>query len=166
MDAIFKRRSIRRYRKEPVPVELIKKLLKAGMAAPSAGNEQPWHFIVVRNKETLYRLSKLSPHANMLKDAPVGIVVCGDLNAEVYKGFWVQDCSAATENLLIEATYLGLGGVWLGVYPLDERIEYVRKELGVPSHIVPFAVIPIGYPAQQLSPADRYNESKVHYERW
>ena len=87
MEAIFKRRSIRKYKDEPVSDELIDKLLRAAMAAPSAGNEQPWHFVVVKDKETLKRLSKLSPYASMLKDAPIGIVVCGDLKAEIYKGF-------------------------------------------------------------------------------
>ncbi len=166
MDAIFKRRSIRRYKDGSVSDETIEKLLKAAMAAPSAGNEQPWHFVVVKDKEMLKRLSKLSPYASMLKDAPLGIVVCGDLKAEIYKGFWVQDCSAATENLLIEAAYLGLGAVWLGVYPVEERVDYVREVLEIPSYVVPFAVIPVGYPAQQLPPADRYNRDKIHQEKW
>ncbi len=166
MDAIFNRRSIRRYKSEPVPDEVINKLLRAAMAAPSAGNEQPWHFVVVKDKERLRRLSKMSPYASALKGAPLGIVVCGDLNAEIYKGFWVQDCSAATENILIEAVYLGLGAVWLGIYPLDDRIKYVQRELEIPPHIIPFSAVAMGYPGHHLPSVDRYAENKVHYEKW
>ena len=146
--------------------ELIKKILSAGMAAPSAGNEQPWQFIVIKDKETLKKVSDCSPHAKVAATAMVAIIVCGDLSLERYEGYWVQDCSAAVENMLLEITSLGLGSVWLGVYPLQERVTYLQKYFSLPENIVPFAIIPIGFPGQELAPVDRYNESRIHYEKW
>ncbi len=166
MNEIFKRRSVRKFTDQPIDDQLIKKILAAGMAAPSAGNEQPWQFIVLKDRQALQKLSDCSPYAKAAGNAPVAIVVCGDLSLEKHEGFWVQDCSAAVQNMLLEAIALGLGSVWLGVYPLMERVSYLQKYFSLPENIVPFAVIPIGSPAQQLAPADRYNESRVHYEKW
>jgi nitroreductase len=166
MDEIFKRRSIRRFSDREVGEDLVSKVLAAGMAAPSAGNEQPWQFIVIKKKETLKKVGECSPFARSAADAPVGIIVCGDLSAEKHPGFWVQDCSAATQNMLLEAVSLGLGSVWLGVYPEKERVSFLQQYLKLPAHIVPFAVLPLGFPAQELAPADRYNGSRVHYEKW
>jgi len=166
MDAILKRRSIRRYKDEDIPDGTVEKLLEAAMSAPSAGNEQPWHFIVVKDKDKLIALSGFSPFASALRYAPLGIVVCGDLTLERHKGFWVQDCSAAVENILIEASFLGLGAVWLGVYPLGERIEYIKKQFELSENIMPFSVIPIGYPAREMPLASRYHHERVHFDRW
>ena len=166
MDMIFKRRSIRRFTNQEVGADLITKVLAAGMAAPSAGNQQPWQFIVIRKKEILIKVSECSPHARATADAPVAIVVCGDLSLEKHIGFWMQDCSAAVENMLIEITSLGLGSVWLGVYPRSDRVSYLQKYFSLPENIVPFAILPVGFPAQELPPADRYNESRIHYEKW
>jgi len=166
MDAIFKRRSIRRYTEEDISDFMVKKILEAGMNAPSAGNEQPWHFIVVREKSNLKEISKCSSYSWMLKDATVGIIVCGDLSLAKHGEFWIQDCSAATENMLIEIAELGLGGVWLGVYPVEERVKYLRKYFNLPDHIVPFSIISIGYPAQEIKEVNRYREERVHYEKW
>ncbi|MBN2120308.1 MAG: nitroreductase family protein [Candidatus Omnitrophica bacterium] len=166
MDAILKRRSIRRYKSDEVSNDLIKKILEAAMNAPSAGNEQPWHFIVIKNKGGLQKLAESSPYAKMVKDAPCAIVVCGDLNLDKHQGYWVQDCSAASENILLEVTELNLGAVWLGVYPLKERIEYIKEQFKLPENIIPFSIIPVGHPAQEMKPVSRYNQQRIHYENW
>ena len=166
MEAIFKRRSIRLYADKEVGDGAIEKILQAAMAAPSAGNVQPWHFIVIKDKETLKKLADFSPYSKMLKTASLAIVVCGDLNLEKHKGYWVQDCSAATENMLIEIAELDLGAVWLGVYPVEERTEYVKKQFKLPDNIIPFSVVSIGYPAQELKSANRYNRQRIHLEKW
>lgn len=166
MDAISKRRSVRKYTDQGVSDELIKKILSAAMSAPSAGNEQPWHFIVVKNKGMLKDLSNCSPYSKAVCAAPVGIVVCGDLSVEVHKGHWVQDCSAAVENMLIEATSLDLGAVWLGVYPLEDRIYYIKKLFNLPETIIPFAIIPVGYPCAEHNPVDRFQIKRIHNEQW
>jgi nitroreductase len=166
MNAIFRRRSIRKYTADAVSDDVIKKLLEAGMSAPSAGNQRPWQFVIVKDKATLAKLAEVSPYAKMTKDAPMAILVCGDLEREAHKGFWVQDCSAATENILIEVEDNHLGAVWLGIYPVAERVEYLRKVLSIPDQVVPFALIPVGYPAETKVTPSRYDASRVHYERW
>lgn len=147
MHEIFKRRSIRKYLDKPVAKEDIDDLLRAAMAAPSAGNEQPWEFIVVDDKNVLKKIADVQPYAKMLYEAPVAIVVCGDLNKEKHKGFWVQDCSAATQNILLEATDKGLGTVWIGVYPDDTRVKDISNIFGIPSNVIPLSIVAVGYPA-------------------
>jgi len=166
MQAILSRRSIRRYTDKPVSDEVVEQLLKSAMSAPSAGNEQPWHFVVIRDRQILNEIPKIHPYSGMLKEAPLAILICGDESLQKYKGYWVQDCSAATENLLIAVNALGLGGVWLGVYPIEDRVVGIRKLLGMPESVIPFALISISYPAEQKPPADRYDESRVHHDRW
>ncbi len=166
MDAILNRRSIRKFTGQPVPDGLVTQLLRAAMAAPSARNQQPWQFVVVRDREVLEAISWASPYSAMTRDAQLAVVVCGDLSREDSPGYWVQDCSAATENLLIAATALGLGAVWLGFYPREERIEALTRILGLPENIVPLSVIPIGYPAEQPPPAERFDPSRIHLDRW
>lgn len=166
MEAILSRRSIRRYTEQAVSDETIQELLAAAMSAPSAGNEQPWHFVVIKDRDILNEIPNLHPHSGMLKEAPVAILVCGDLDLQKYEGFWVQDCSAATQNLLVAAQAKGLGGVWLGVYPSEDLVVGLRKMLDMPDNAVPFSLISIGYPAEQKPPADRYDESRVHHDRW
>jgi nitroreductase len=166
MEAILSRRSIRKYTNEPVPNEIIKELLKAAMSAPSAVNEQPWHFIVIKDRKLLDEIPKIHPYSQMLRGASVAILVCGDLQLEKAKGFWHIDCSAATQNLLIAVQAKGLGAVWVGCYPREERIKPLQKLLGIPDHVIPFSLIPIGYPAEQKTPANRYNESRIHYDGW
>ncbi len=166
MNAILERRSIRKYTNEPVSEKDINDLLKAAMAAPSAGNEQPWEFIVVKDKQLLKEIINVHPYAGMLAEAPAAIIVCGDLNKEKYKGYWVQDCSAATENILIASQEKGLGTVWTGVYPSEDRVESIRKIFNIPEHVVPMNVIAIGHPGETKEPADRYDESRVHINKW
>ncbi|MGE5553389.1 MAG: nitroreductase family protein [Betaproteobacteria bacterium] len=166
MEAILSRRSIRKYTAEPVPDEVIQELLKAAMAAPSAGNEQPWHFIVIRDRRILDEIPRFHPYSQMLREAPVAILVCGGPRLQKYQGYWPLDCAAATENVLIAIQALGLGGVWLGVYPVEDRMNALRHLLGIPSEVVPFSLIPVGYPAETKPPAERFDPRRVHRDRW
>lgn len=166
LDIIFKRRSIRSYESRPVEPELLKTLLRAAMSAPSAGNEQPWQFVVITQRELLDRIPDIHPYAQMAKEAQVAVLVCGDLDREKHQGFWVQDCSAATENLLIAAAGLGLGAVWCGVHPRKDREEGFRSLLALPRRIVPFALIPIGWPSEEKGPSERYESSRIHFNEW
>jgi nitroreductase len=138
-------------------------LLEAAMAVPSASNIKPWHFVVVTDRQTLDALAEIHPHGKMLFDATLCIAVCG-VPAE--SRYWVQDCSAATENLLLAVTALGLEAVWLGVHPRPERVTPVRQVLGIPETIVPLNLIPIGYPAEEKEPRTQYDEARVHRGRW
>jgi len=166
MEAILSRRSIRRYTGEPVPKEVIIELLEAAMSAPSASNEQPWQFVIIDDRRILDEIPKFHPYAHMLKEASWTIAVCGDLNLEMMSGYWIQDCSAATQNILIAANAKGLGAVWLGVYPNEERAKTVQKLLGLPEHVIPLCFISIGYPAEKKPPSNRYNASRVHHNQW
>ncbi len=166
MDAILARRSIRKYTGQAVPDDVIKKLLKAAMSAPSAYNEQPWHFIVIKNRQILDEIPRFHPYSQMLKEAPLAILVCGDKNLEKSEGFWVQDCAAATENILIAAQAQGLGAVWLGVYPREALVAGMRKLCGIPEHVTPFSLVSVGYPAEHKPPSNRYDEARVHHDRW
>jgi nitroreductase len=166
MDAILSRRSVRRYTAQPVPEQTIKELLEAAMSAPSAGNQQPWHFVVIKDRSILDEIPKYHPYSEMLKEASVAILVCGDLKSEKHKGFWVQDCSAATQNILIAAHAKGLGAVWLGIYPDEQRADAIRELLDMPGHIVPLSLIPVGYPAEKKPRPDRYDASRIHQNKW
>ena len=166
MEAIFHRRSIRKYLGNAITDEKLKKILQAGMCAPSAGNQRSWQFIVVQDPQRLVLLSRTSPFAGMTASASLSIVVCGDLNLETHRGYWIQDCAAATENMLIMIDALDLGAVWLGIYPREDRVQNVREMFELPEHIIPFAIIPVGYPAEAKSPNDRFESEKVHYETW
>lgn len=166
LQAILTRRSIRSYTPQGVTDEQVHQILAAGMAAPSAGGQAPWHFVVIRDRPTLDTIRTVHPYAQMLAEATVAILVACDEREETHKGFWVQDCAAATENMLVAIQGLGLGAVWLGVYPREARVAGIRQILGMPDHLVPFALLPIGYPAESLPEADRYDESRVHHDRW
>jgi len=166
IEAIFTRRSIRAYTDRPVGEDLIELLLRAAMAAPSAGNQQPWQFVVVDDRATLDAIPAYHPYSAMLRQAPVAVVVCGDGGKEGLGAYWPQDCSAATENLLLAAHARGLGAVWLGVYPEADRIARTRELLGLPEAITPFCIVAIGYPAERPGPADRYDPARVHRNRW
>ena len=166
MEAILTRRSIRQYTDQSVADEVVTDLLKAAMAAPSAGNQQAWQFVVINEREILDEIPTIHPYSRMVKQAPLAILVCGDVALETNKGYWVQDCSAATQNLLLAAHANGLGAVWLGVYPMEQRVVDFRKLLGLPGHVVPLALVSIGYPAEEKSPANRFDPAKVHYNGW
>ena len=166
MDAVFKRRSIRKFTDQPVKSEVIEHLLKAAMAAPSARNQQPWEFVVIDDTSLLYQIPDIHPYAQMVKEAPVAILVCSDPSRETAKDYWVQDCAAATENILVEVAALGLGAVWCGVYPRKNRVVGFRKLLGIPENIVPFALIPIGHPAEHKEPSERFDPARIHRNTW
>jgi nitroreductase len=165
MEAILTRRSIRKYTTRPVAEQLIKHLLEAAMCAPSARNQQSWQFLVIRERAKLDRLHEVHPNVPSA-GAPLAILVCGDLSVEASPGFWVQDCSAAVENLLLAAHASGLGAVWSGVYPREERVAAVRALFELPEHIMPLAVLAIGYPAEEKGRQERYDSKKVHFDRW
>ncbi len=169
LDLILARRSIRRYEDRPVPDELVTRLLEAAMAAPSSDNERPWHFVLVTRRDLLDELAERHPYAGMLTGAPLCIVPCGDLDL-VPEGewgeYWVQDVAAATQNLLLAATALGLGTVWCGVHPEKERVDMVRGVLGIPPRIVPFCLIPVGFPAEHKPPRTQYDATRVHRDVW
>ena len=163
LSAIKKRRSIRRYTDQPVTDEQIRQLLEAAMAAPSADNIQPWEFVVVRDPALKGELARTHPWSDMAADAAVVFVVCANERASHH---WVEDASAATENLLLAATALGLGAVWVAVYPDASREAYVRRVLGIPEEMRVLCLVPVGHPAESKPPRTKYKESKVHYERW
>jgi nitroreductase len=163
IQTIFSRRSIRKYTGEPVSEADIKTLLEAAMAAPSASNNKPWHFIVVTQRERLDALAEVHPYGKMLAQSPLCIAVCGDPGVSDY---WEQDCSAATENLLLAAAALDLGAVWLGVYPRDDRLASVRRILEIPQNVFPLNLISIGHPAEEKEPRTQYDEARVHRGQW
>lgn len=166
LECIHTRRSIREYRDQPVADDLVRQLLGAAMMAPSAGDVRPWHFVVLTDREILAQAARIHPHGDMCVDAPLSIVVCGDLSLERYPGNWIADCSAATQSLLLAAHALGLGAVWTGLYPEADRIDGFRRLLGLPDSVVPLALVPIGYPAHPGGRADRFEERKIHRNGW
>ena len=164
IDIILARRSIRRYTGDPVESEDIRKLLEAGMAAPSSRDRKPWHFVVVTGREILNKLAEAHPYGRMLAEAGAAIAVCGDTGTS--PDYWVQDCSASTENILIAAAALGLGAVWLGCHPRDERVDAIREVLGIPEDMGVLSLISIGKPAEHKDPRTQYDEKRVHRESW
>ena len=167
MEALYSRRSIRKYTTGPISEKLLRDILEAAMSAPSAGNQQPWHFIIINDRKILDQVPTFHPHSQMVREAPVAVLVCGDLKLEKHAGYWVQDCAAATENLLLAAHAKGLGSVWVGIFPREERVEGFRKLLSIPDHVIPFSLIPIGVPAELKPPRpDRYSAAKIHHNHW
>jgi len=160
------RRSIRKFKPGSVPESTIRLLLEAAMSAPSAGNEQPWRFVVIDDRKVLDEIPRIHPHTTMVKEAPMAILVCGDTTLEKCQGFWVQDCSAAVQNLLLAAHALGLGAVWTGFYPLQDRVDGMQKLLGLPRHVIPLALVPVGHPDQPSGRQERFREDRVHRNRW
>jgi nitroreductase len=166
MEAILSRRSVRQYSAKPVSSEVIREILKAAMSAPSAGNERPWHFMVLTDRAILDEVPKFHPYSAMLRQASAAVLVCGDTTLEKHKGYWVLDCAAATENMLLAAHAKGLGAVWCGVYPTDDRVENLKKLLHLPEQIVPFSLVPLGFPAEVTQAPERFDASRVHTNRW
>lgn len=165
---LFARRSIRSFTAEPVAPAQIEMLLKAAMAAPSAANRKPWHFVVVTDARVRAALAQAHPHAAMVAGAPLALVPCGEpsLSMPDRPDYWVQDLAAATENILLAATGLGLGAVWCGVHPVPDRVSALRRLLGIPDNVVPFALIAVGHPAESKEPRTQYDPERVHRDRW
>ncbi|MFV0422894.1 nitroreductase family protein [Oleidesulfovibrio sp.] len=166
MKAIEERRSVRKFTDEAVTEEQITVLLRAAMAAPSAGNAQPWQFVVVDDRNVLEKVPALHPYAGMAAKAPLAILVCGDLSAEKYPGFWVQDCSAAIQNMLLAAVDQGLGAVWTGIYPDETRVKNFVGLVGLPESVKPLALVVVGVPDQKTGAKDRFDAAKVHRNHW
>lgn len=172
IENILTRTSVRQYEAgRTISRDTVETLLRAAMAAPTAVNKQPWAFVAIDDRAALDSLAEVLPYARMLTQAPLAIVACGDLNKTIdgedaARGFWIQDVSAATENLLLAAHALGLGAVWTGVYPDDERVKAVQQRLGMPANVIPLAVVPIGYPAGQQVPKDKWKPENIHFNRW
>ena len=169
LETIMTRTSIRQYTDQPVEKEKIEAMLRAGMAAPTAVNAQPWHFVVVSDKAKLGELAAANPRAGMLKSAPLAIVVCGDMTKAMEgKGrqFWIQDCSAATENILLAAHDQGLGAVWTALYPMEERMQPVSEALKLPDTLIPLCTVVIGYPAEQPEPKDKWKPENISYNEY
>lgn len=164
--AILTRRSIRKFKPDPVPPDLLEELVRCAMAAPSAMNEQPWHFVVVDDPDRLEQLFDHPAYHNIRRPVPAAIVVCGEPALEKFAGFWEQDCSAAVQNLLLAAHDRGLGAVWTAAHPLAEAVARLRELLGIPSTIVPLAAIALGWPDEALPTEDRFRADRVHRNRW
>ena len=141
-------------------------LLKAGMYAPSAVNKQPWHFIVFRSRKIMENIMDFHPNAGMLKQANAAILVCWDDLLQHDTGYGSVDCAAATQNILLAACDLGIGSVWVGLYPRVQRMESVHSLFELPENIKPFAIISLGYPAEQKSMPERFNKDRIHFEKW
>jgi len=165
-EAINTRRSIRSYTDKPVTDDILRRILAAGMMAPSAGNEQPWEFIIIRERNRLRAISQSHPHAEMVQHAQAAILACGNMDRVTHGEFWVQDLAAATQNMLLAAHALGLGSVWVGVHPREQRVADLRKVIPLPERIVPFALLPVGYPGEEKASRDRFSSSRIHMEKW
>jgi nitroreductase len=166
LEAILTRRSIRKYKKQTIPKETLQTLIQAACHAPSAGNQQPWQFVLLDDRKILNVIHTFHPSAKILVEADRALLVCGDLHLEKFKGYWMIDCAAATQNILLAAHSLGLGACWLGLYPREGRVIGMKKLLHLPSQIIPFALIALGYPAEKKPREERYDPSRVHYNKW
>lgn len=170
LEIIHARKSVRHFQVgKSVSQTLLDTLARAGMAAPSAMNKQPWAFVCITDRAVLDQLAEANPHATMLNTASAAIVVCGDMNKTIEgdaQTFWVQDCSAATENILLAAESLGLGAVWTGGYPAQERVTTISQILHLPENIIPLNVIVLGYPNGEDKPKDKYNKENIHFNKW
>lgn len=166
MEEIFKRVSVRQFTDQKVEEDKVTQLLKAAMQAPSAGNQQGWEFIVVKDKNTLSQLAQMSPYSKCISDAPLAIVVLGNEGRMKYPENWLQDLGAATQNMLLEITALELGGVWITAAPLEDRMKYVSDIFKLPSSVKPYCVVPVGYPKVHKEAKSRYDESKIHRETY
>jgi nitroreductase len=164
--AISTRRSIRQFKSQQVADELIEKLLRAGMQAPSARNFQPWHFVVATDRKMLDKIPLVHPYAEMMYQATLAILVCGDLNLEKSVEYCAINCAAATQNILLAAHDSGLGAVWLGVYPREERTDGLKILFSIPDDIIPISLIACGYPAEELAAEDRFKKERIHKNQW
>ena len=166
IETIMTRTSIRSFTDRAVSADTVEMLLRAGMAAPTAVNLQPWHFVVVNDRAKIDELGGNGRQSQMWHESPLVIVVCGNMEKAMEgagQAFWVQDCSAATENILLAAHALGLGAVWTGCYPIEERVANISQVLGLPEHIVPLCAIVMGYPNESPQPKDKWKPENVSY---
>lgn len=169
LNAIQTRVSVRQFTGEKITNEQINTLLRCAMAAPSAINKQPWAFLVVTDEALLRQMGEAFPFSRCGNGAACAFVMCGDMTKTIEgegQGFWINDVSAATENLLLAAHAMGLGAVWTGVYPSRERTAQVQELLGLPEYIIPMCIVPVGVPAEQPAVKQKFKEENIHYNRW
>jgi nitroreductase len=166
-EGLISRRSIRKYSGERIDDEKITAIVRAGMYAPSARNKRPWHFIVIDDRSVMTRIMKFHPYSAMLAEASHVIAVCGDEKLENGPGYYKLDCSAATQNILLAAHALGLGAVWLGIEPREQRINALSELLGLPAHIHPLSLVALGIPVNSTSKIpDRFEQQKIRKNKW
>ncbi len=161
LDAILTRRSIRKFTSDPVSEEILTQLLKAAMAAPSSKNEQPWVFVIIDDRHLLDGIPSFHPYAAMIRQAPVAILTCADPRRFLSEEIWIQDCAAATQNMLLAAHGLGLGAVWLGIYPRKERVEGIKRLLHLSDPLIPFSLVVLGHPAEHKPPVRRFDPNRI-----
>lgn len=166
LDAILTRRSVRKYENRDLPQDLLEDLIKFGMFAPSACNKQPWHFIIINDRQLLDTIAEFHLNGKMLKNTLNAILVCGDEVKAHDKGYWPVDCSAATQNILLAAHAKGLGACWVGLYPREERVATMKRLMNLPEHIHAFSLISLGYPAETPMAPQRFDKSRIHVNSW
>ncbi|MFC2083909.1 nitroreductase family protein [Bacteroidota bacterium] len=166
MDAIITRRSIRKFKNIEVPDNYVDEILKAAMYAPSARNYQPWLFIVINDRGVLNKIPHVHPYAEMVYEAALAILVCGDRKIEKMDEYIAIDCAAATQNLLLSAHNLGLGAVWLGVYPREKRMAGLSDLVKLPENVIPISLVALGYPGEEITAPERYNRDKIYFNTW
>jgi nitroreductase len=168
LKSIHQRSSIRDFTGETIAEDILTEIVKAGMAAPSSNNKQPWSFIIVTDRDIMLKLSENLPYAKMLDKAGAAIIVCGtpDRKDTELSDYWIQDCSAATQNILLAVEAFGLGAVWTGVSPRKQRIDWVKKVLNIPEDVEPLNVIPVGYPSKPPVIKNKYKPDKIHWNTW
>ncbi|MFA6408631.1 MAG: nitroreductase family protein [Gammaproteobacteria bacterium] len=166
-EAMFTRRSVRKFLPTPVPAEIIEKILRAAMSAPSASDGRPWHFVVIDDRAKLDSVPEFHPYAQMFLGAPMAIVPCADISSTAKNpAFWQQDMAAATQNILLAVRALGLGAVWVSAFPREDRVAGLRKMLNLPDHIFPLNIIPLGYTDVEQVAADRFDKTRIHHNGW
>jgi nitroreductase len=165
-DPVLGRRTVNHFTDTAIEEKNIYRLIQAAMSAPSVDDERPWHFIVVQEVLKRSALAEISPYLYIAQEGPASVIVCGDESLQKQQGCWVLDCSAATQNMLIEAQVIDLGAIWLRIYPVEGRIQKVRSILNIPQHIIPFSMVVFGHPADEKAPLDLYDPERIHREIW
>jgi nitroreductase len=160
-EGILKRRSIRKYKEKEIEEEILKKIIEAGMYAPSSSNKRPWFFILIKNKEILKKIADFHPYGKMLYQAPCAILVCGNKNLQNLEGYLALDCAAATQNILLSALSFGIGSCWIAVYPREERINFIKNLLNLEKNLLPISLVSLGYPAEEKEKPERFEEEKL-----
>jgi nitroreductase len=163
---VLLRTSVNDFTEEPVSDEVVDGLLRAAMSGPTTGDQRPWHFVVIRDQAVRNKVPEIHRFAHLVPRAPVALLVCGDETLQRDRGFWVQDCAAATENILLEAERRGLGAIWLGIYPIEGLVQAFRRLINVPQHAVPFSLVALGYPVERGRTVSQYDGSRVHIDIW
>ncbi len=165
-EGLLTRRSIRAYKPDKIEYREVEDIVKAGMYAPSAVNCQPWHFIIIDDREIFQQIMDIHPYSKMLKDAQYAVVVLGDEQLQHGPGYWVVDCAAVTQNILLAAHSKGIGSVWLGLHPREQRKQGIKELFSLPQHIQPFSIISLGYPDEEPEQPDRFKKDRIHHNQW